>query len=984
MNTILAELGRNPKFIELLNKIENNESPVVISGLNDMGLIQIGTAINEFGKKPILILTYNEIQAKKIYEDILYFTDKVELFPKKEILTYDYVAESKDIPYKRIDVLNKIKTRKNLIVIASIETVMQKIPEKRALYKNEFKFKLGESYNLESIKKKLIQLGYTRCDLIEGRGQFSIRGGIIDIATGETTGIRVELWGDEVDSIRIFNISTQRSISNKETAVIYPAHEYILEQDIESICEKIKNNNRNVDDRIVEEDIEQIKSGSYISKIDKYFNSFYEKQETILDYLNENYCIFLDQISKIRQRIQNIKIDNENLKKALIEKERVVPEAITNYLDLEQVDEIIKKRQVAYIEKQDSNINIYGEKYRFNYRDVNYYKSEIEELIKDLKKAVSEKKKIYILLETKEKAKKVKKILEEKEITCKLEEKLNQTIIVKASQSIITISVGKLSSGFENYETSQLIIVADNLISGEKKRRRISTTAFKEGERVVFADLKVGDFVVHQKYGIGIYIGVNTIKADGTTKDYIKIKYQDDDILYVPTSNLDSIRKYVGGDVIKPKVNRLGSKEWENTKAKVKKNLREVAKDLIELYAKRERTQGYAFSKDTPWQEEFEEKFPYQETEDQLRCIEEVKKDMESARPMDRLLCGDVGYGKTEVAIRAAFKAAIDGKQVAYLAPTTVLAEQQYKEFKDRMKDYPIKIEILNRFKTKKYQEEVVKKLKLGEVDIVIGTHRILSKDVEFKNLGLLIIDEEHRFGVKAKEKIKTLKTNVDVLTMTATPIPRTMHMSIVGIRDMSVIYEPPHNRKPVQTYVLEYDKEVIKEAIIKELERDGQVFYLFNNVEQIARKADEISNLLPEANVVYAHGQMPGKQIEEIMQEFIDKKSNVLVCTTILESGIDIPNANTIIVENADRMGLAQLYQIRGRVGRSDKQAYSYITYKKDKLLSEVADKRLKAIKEFTEFGSGFKIAMRDLEIRGAGSLLRRNSIRTFRTSRI
>lgn len=983
MNTILAELGRNPKFIELLNKIENNESPVVISGLNDMGLIQIGTAINEFGKKPILILTYNEIQAKKIYEDILYFTDKVELFPKKEILTYDYVAESKDIPYKRIDVLNKIKTRKNLIVIASIETVMQKIPEKRALYKNEFKFKLGESYNLESIKKKLIQLGYTRCDLIEGRGQFSIRGGIIDIATGETTGIRVELWGDEVDSIRIFNISTQRSISNKETAVIYPAHEYILEQDIESICEKIKNNNRNVDDRIVEEDIEQIKSGSYISKIDKYFNSFYEKQETILDYLNENYCIFLDQISKIRQRIQNIKIDNENLKKALIEKERVVPEAITNYLDLEQVDEIIKKRQVAYIEKQDSNINIYGEKYRFNYRDVNYYKSEIEELIKDLKKAVSEKKKIYILLETKEKAKKVKKILEEKEITCKLEEKLNQTIIVKASQSIITISVGKLSSGFENYETSQLIIVADNLISGEKKRR-ISTTAFKEGERVVFADLKVGDFVVHQKYGIGIYIGVNTIKADGTTKDYIKIKYQDDDILYVPTSNLDSIRKYVGGDVIKPKVNRLGSKEWENTKAKVKKNLREVAKDLIELYAKREKTQGYAFSKDTPWQEEFEEKFPYQETEDQLRCIEEVKKDMESARPMDRLLCGDVGYGKTEVAIRAAFKAAIDGKQVAYLAPTTVLAEQQYKEFKDRMKDYPIKIEILNRFKTKKYQEEVVKKLKLGEVDIVIGTHRILSKDVEFKNLGLLIIDEEHRFGVKAKEKIKTLKTNVDVLTMTATPIPRTMHMSIVGIRDMSVIYEPPHNRKPVQTYVLEYDKEVIKEAIIKELERDGQVFYLFNNVEQIARKADEISNLLPEANVVYAHGQMPGKQIEEIMQEFIDKKSNVLVCTTILESGIDIPNANTIIVENADRMGLAQLYQIRGRVGRSDKQAYSYITYKKDKLLSEVADKRLKAIKEFTEFGSGFKIAMRDLEIRGAGSLLRRNSIRTFRTSRI
>ena len=494
----------------------------------------------------------------------------------------------------------------------------------------------------------------------------------------------------------------------------------------------------------------------------------------------------------------------------------------------------------------------------------------------------------------------------------------------------------------------------------------------------------MGDYVVHKRYGIGIYIGVNTIKADGTIKDYIKIKYKNDDILYIPTSDLDSIRKYVGGDKIQPKINRLGSKEWETTKAKVKKNLREIAKELIELYAKREKAQGYSFSKDTPWQAEFEGKFPYQETDDQLRCIEEVKKDMESSKPMDRLLCGDVGYGKTEVAIRAAFKAAMDGKQVVYLAPTTVLAEQQYQEFKERMQDYPIKIDILNRFKSKKYQDEVVKKIKLGEVDIVVGTHRVLSKDVEFKDLGLLIIDEEHRFGVKDKEKIKQLKTNVDVLTMTATPIPRTMHMSIVGIRDMSVIYEPPQDRRPVQTYVLEYDKEVVKEAITKELEREGQVFYLFNNVEGIEAKAKQISDLVPEANVTYAHGQMTGKRIEEIMQEFVEGKSNVLVCTTILESGIDIPNANTIIVENADRMGLAQLYQIRGRVGRSNKQAYAYITYKKDKLLSEVADKRLKAIKEFTEFGSGFKIAMRDLEIRGAGSLLRRNTIGSLRTSRI
>ena len=581
-------------------------------------------------------------------------------------------------------------------------------------------------------------------------------------------------------------------------------------------------------------------------------------------------------------------------------------------------------------------------------------------------------KSIYILIETKEKAKKLKTLLEDKEIPCKIEEKLNQTIIVKSRENVVTISVGTLSSGFKNYDINQIVIVADELISGERKRRRITNTAFKEGEKVVFADLKQGDYVVHKRYGIGIYIGVNTLEADGIVKDYIKIKYADDAILYVPTSDLDSVRKYVGGDRIKPKINKLGTRDWEKAKAKVKNNLREVAEELIELYAKRENAVGFAFSKDTPWQKEFEDKFPYQETDDQLRCIEEVKSDMEKPRPMDRLLCGDVGYGKTEVAMRAAFKAVMDGKQVAYLAPTTVLAEQQYQEFKKRMKDFPVRVEILNRFKTRKYQMEVIRKLKLGEVDILIGTHRILGNDVLFKDLGLLIIDEEHRFGVKAKEKIKQMKMSIDVLTMTATPIPRTMHMSIVGIRDMSVIYEPPYNRKPVQTYVLEYDKEVVREAIIRELERGGQVFYIFNRVENIERKANEISELVPEADVVFAHGQMTGSRIEDIMQEFVEGKSNVLVCTTILESGIDIPNANTIIVENADRMGLAQLYQIRGRVGRAERQAYAYITYKRDKLLSEVADKRLKAIKEFTEFGSGFKIAMRDLEIRGAGSLLR------------
>ena len=971
MNTIIGELGKSNKFVDLSNQIENKKSPISISGLTDVGMVELLSAINQYNKKPILLITYNEIQAKQILEIIENFEkEKAVLFPKKEIVTYDFVAESKDLPYERIETLNKIKDKKNLIVVTTIEALMQKLPPKEILFKNILEFKVGDIYNLDELKKTLVNLGYSRCEFIEGRGQFSVRGGIVDISINETLGVRIEFWGDEVDSIRNFNITSQRSINTLDKIKIYPAHEFVLDNSIEEICKKItKKLTEEKQEEILEQDIEQIKAGNYISKIDKYFNEFYDKQSTLLEYLNDNYLIILDEISKIEARQRNILQDNSNLIKNLIEKEKIVPEALENItsIDLNQLE---NEKSVIYFEKQDIVTNRQAEKYTFKYRQINYYKSEIENLFEDIKRWNKEQKSIYVMVSTKEKAKKLKEILEKEEIACTIDEKLDKTIIVKSTEKIVTITIGKLPNGFENFEINQVVVSADELIEG-KKKKTFANKAYKEGEKVVFADLKIGDYVVHKNYGIGIFVGVNTITADGTTKDYIKLKYKNDAILYVPTSQLDSIRKYVGGDAINPPINSLGSKDWIKTKEKVKKNLRAVAKELIELYAKREKAKGYAFSKDTLWQSQFENSFPYQETDDQLRCIEEVKKDMENQRPMDRLLCGDVGYGKTEVAIRAAFKAVMDHKQVAYLVPTTVLAQQQYEEFRDRMAEFPIKVDILNRFKSKKYQDEVVKKLKLGGVDIVIGTHRMLSKDVEFKDIGLLIIDEEHRFGVKAKEKIKEYKSNIDVLTMTATPIPRTMHMSIVGIRDMSVIYEPPHNRKPVQTYVLEYDQEVIKEAITKELERDGQVFYIYNRVDTIQKKADEISRLVPEAKVSYAHGRMSGNQIEEIMQDFIDKKSNVLVCTTILESGIDIANANTIIVENADRMGLAALYQIRGRVGRSDRQAYAYITYRKDKMLSEEADKRLKAIKEFTEFGSGFKIAMRDLEIRGAGSLL-------------
>ena len=974
MNTIIGELGKSEKFKDLVKQIEEKTSPIEISGLTDVAEVSAIAGLNQFTKKPIFIITYNEIQAKKIVDNLKYFVDndKVCFFPKKEILTYDYIAESKYLPYERIDVLNKIYDNKNIIVVTTIEAIKQKLISKKELYKNKLKFKVGQMCNLDDIKQKLVNLGYVRYDLIDARGEFSIRGGIVDISLSDIVGVRIELWGDEIDSIRYFNIVSQRSTNEIKNIEINPAHEFVLEKSIDEVCLKIGENiYDNKRQEILENDLEEIKNGNYISKVDKYFNSFYENQETILDFLNDKYLIFIDELNKIESRDMTINEENERLAKALIEKEKIVPQSIQNTVNLEDIKNQLEKKQVIYIEKLNTTTKTNMTKYNLKYRQLNYYKSGIDLFISDIKNFHKDKKKIYIVVDMKEKTKKIEKLLQENDIECRIEENLNQAIITKNNQNNVVITVGKLSDGFESYDLNQIVIVANDLVDAERKRKKHKSEEFKQGEKVVFADLKIGDYVVHKNHGIGIYIGVNTITADGTTRDYIKLKYAGDDILYIPTNALDNIRKYVGAEGAELKLNKLGTKDWEKTKNRVKNNLRAVAKELIELYARREKSRGYAFSKDTEWQKEFEGKFPYNETDDQLRCIDEVKQDMENEKPMDRLLCGDVGYGKTEVAIRAAFKAVMDRKQVAYLVPTTVLAKQQYETFKERMKDYPISVELLNRFRTTKDKNRIIKDLKLGDVDIVVGTHKLLGKDITFRDLGLLIIDEEHRFGVRAKEKIKEYKANIDVLTMTATPIPRTLHMSVVGVRDMSVIYEPPQNRKPVQTYVLEYDKEVVKEAIIKELERNGQVFYIYNKVEDIMLKADEISRLVPEANVSFAHGRMTGREIEDIMEDFVEGKTNVLVCTTILESGIDIPNANTIIVENADRMGLAQLYQIRGRVGRSERQGYAYITYKKDKVLSEEADKRLKAIKEFTEFGSGFKIAMRDLEIRGAGSLV-------------
>ncbi len=968
MNEIANILTQNEKFKDIVKEIKLNTTPISILGLVDVAKIQFASALLEQTNKKICIITYNEIQAKNLLKNLNYFNKKVVYFPKKEIVTYDYDVESKDLIYERMDALNKIYTNEAQIIVTTIEACMQEMIAKKDLFSNIISFEFDKNYNFEEIKQKLVNLGYERVDLIEGKGQFSIRGDILDIALTENKGVRIEFWGDEIDSIRYFNISSQRSIEEIRKINIYPAHEYVLNNSIDEVCKKIEETKEDFPylEEALNNDIEQIKSGNYISKIDKYIKCFYNQRNTILDYLLKDTITFVDEIGKVKARVNNILLDNKSLITVLLEKKKFVPQIIENLKDFEHIDIDLKNRQIVYLENQDLPLNR-PNSFSFTYKELNFYKANTEALIEKIETGLNDNKKIIVLAGNEESCNKLCNLLLEKNIPYKFEKKLENDISNKG----VLVTTGILSSGFECFDTGLIVITGEELFYSEKKKRKKAVSAFKQGEKVVFADLKPGDYVVHKTHGIGQFIGVNTIKTLDITKDYIKIKYKGEDYLYVPTNDLDNIRKYIGGGEAEPRLNKLGSKEWEKTKAKVKNNLREVAQNLIELYAKRKKAKGFAFTKDTPWQTQFENDFPYTETDDQLRCISEVKKDMEKPLPMDRLLCGDVGYGKTEVAMRAAFKAVMDQKQVAYLVPTTVLANQQYEAFKERMQEFPIRIELLNRFRTLKEQKEVIRKLKLGEIDIVIGTHRILSKDIEFKDLGLLIIDEEHRFGVKDKEKIKELKETIDVLTMTATPIPRTLHMSIVGIRDMSVIYEPPQNRKPVQTYVLEYDKEVIREAITKELERDGQVFYLFNNVEGIIRKADEVQDLVPEAKVGFAHGKMTGKELEDIMQEFVEGKINVLVCTTILESGIDIPNANTIIVENADRLGLAQLYQIRGRVGRSNSQAYAYITYKKEKMLSEIADKRLKAIKEFTEFGSGFKIAMRDLEIRGAGSLL-------------
>ncbi|MDI6600393.1 MAG: transcription-repair coupling factor [Thermoanaerobacteraceae bacterium] len=968
-------------YEKLKDAVDSGQKPIAVSGLTPAQAVPLIAALYKEFKRQVLIVTENENEMRKIYEDLLfYLKDKTAyLFPKKDFIFYSVEASSLDITAKRLNTLSPVIEGQDVVVCASMESLMQRMIPPEVYAEACFSISVGDSIDMNELIDRLIYLGYERESLVEGRGQFSVRGDIVDLYPMDTKqAVRIEFFDIEVDSIRYFDPLSQRSTDEIREFHITPARELMagpddfkraykeISYDLSTQMGRIKL--PNVQDRLrekVEERLINFNLNTYFEGIEQYMPYFYSKTYTLIDYLNEDALVVFIEPSRLSEKAElELKSFNEAVTDFLARGE-ALPGQARLMANFNEILSSAEKRTliISSVFPRNSLISPRAAA-DFVVKGMHPFHSK-PELIKDELKSWRNKAYTVVLLtSTVERGQSLVKSLNEFGIFAYFTEDIDN---IKVND--INILPGSVTEGFEIPE-SGFALVSDSELFGVARQKTLSSRK-SEMKKLELADLEPGDYVVHENHGIGKFLGIVTMKVDGVTRDYLNLEYAGSDKLYIPVDQMDLVQKYVGEEGKSPKVNKLGGSEWQKTRAKVRQGIEEMAKELVELYAVRQTIEGHAFSADTPWQKEFEERFPYEETPDQLRSIEEVKADMEKTRPMDRLLCGDVGYGKTEVAIRAAFKAVMDGKQVAYLCPTTILAEQHYNNFTERFKDFPVTIDMLSRFRTPQQQKETLKKLKTGEVDIVIGTHRLLQKDIKFKDLGLLIIDEEQRFGVKHKELLKKMSKNVDVLTLSATPIPRTMHMSLIGLRDMSVIETPPEERYPVQTYVLEYNDEVVRDAILKEIGRGGQVYFLYNRVYDIAKMAARLQTLVPESRICVAHGKMSERELEKVMKAFYDRQYDVLVCTTIIETGLDIPNVNTIIVKDADRMGLAQLYQLRGRVGRSNRLAYAYFTYEKDKVLSEEAEKRLKAIKEFTEFGSGFKLAMRDLEIRGAGNLL-------------
>lgn len=980
----LAELAEYEEMVQCLQK---GQGPLQVGGCLDSQKVHLMDALAA-DREWRLVVTYSDSRAREIYEDFQYFQDSVSLYPARDLLFFSADIHGNLLTKQRMEVFRRLLEDTRGTVVTTLGGLMDHLLPLSQLAGYVKCVRLGDILDMDEWKDYLTAMGYERCGQVEAQGQFCIRGGILDVfPLTEEVPVRVELWGDEVDSIRSFDLESQRSIETLQELRVYPATEMLLpsdrlEEGIQRIEEEAKKQEQKFRNAARPEEahrikinvqtlLEEVRQGSVSGKMESYLTYFFPETVSFFSYFADKNCVvYLDEPQRIKEQGEALEMEFRESMAQRLEKGYVLAGQTKLLYGTQEVFAKLQGSHTVYLTGLGQKLSglAVAKTCNITVRNLNSYQNSFELLIGDLKRWKKEGSRVVLLSASATRASRLAKDLREQyDLRAYCPEDASKP--VKAGEILVTY--GNLHRGFEYPMLRFVVITEGDMFGTEKKKHRKKKSSY-QGKRIQsFSDLAVGDYVVHEAHGLGIYRGIEKIERDKVIKDYIKIEYGDGGNLYFPAARLDVIQKYAGADAKKPKLNKLGGNDWNKTKSKVKAAVKDIAKDLVELYAERQKEAGYQYGDDTIWQKEFEELFPYDETEDQMQAIADTKADMESRKIMDRLVCGDVGYGKTEIALRAAFKAVQESKQVVYLVPTTILAQQHYNTFVQRMKDFPVRIELLCRFRTPAQIKKALEGLRKGQVDIIIGTHRVLSKDVEFKDLGLLIVDEEQRFGVTHKEKIKQLKKHVDVLTLTATPIPRTLHMSLVGIRDMSVLEEAPVDRVPIQTYVMEYNDELIREAIQRELSRNGQVYYVYNRVNNIEDVALRIAKLVPDATVVFAHGQMREHQLERIMLDFINGEIDVLISTTIIETGLDIPNANTIIIHDADQLGLAQLYQLRGRVGRSSRTSYAFLMYRRDKVLREVAEKRLQAIREFTELGSGIKIAMRDLEIRGAGNVL-------------
>ena len=985
METLFAPLGELEEYDQLIRGIKQGEFPVQLIGCMDTQESHMiyGTGRD---KRIRLVITHNEVRAKELVEDLKLYDHDVMYYPAKDFIFYSADVHGQAIVKERLKVIKRLLEKEPLTVVTTLDGGMDYCLPFERYQENRIHVAEEEILDLEEFKKNLVAIGYENTGQVQKEGEFSVRGGIIDVfPLTEECPYRIELWGDEVDGIRRIDVESQRSVETVSEIEIYPATEIFLEEErilegMHRMEEEMQTCVRRFEEEGKKEEASRLRQSvanfreTYevyhgLVNLESYVSYFTKNVSSFFDYFKEeDVCVYLDEPARCIEKGEAVEYEFRESMVSRLEKGYILPGQMEVLFSLPVLLKKLSELPLLLMTALDMKVKEFNvrHKYNFQIQAAPSYNNNFSLLAKDILRLKKNGYRVLVLSASGTRAERLCQDLQDYEIPAFYSRDLSHELL----PGEVMISKGTLRKGFEYPNLRFVVMTEGDIFGGVKKKRKKRVKRYEGAAIHSFNDLKIGDYVVHENHGLGIYEGIEKIEVDHITKDYLKVAYAGGSNLYIPATSLEVLQKYAGSDAAKvPKLNKLNSPEWKKTKTRVKGAVKEIAQELVDLYAKRQAKQGHAFEKDTVWQREFEEVFPYEETEDQLHAIEDTKKDMESIKAMDRLICGDVGYGKTEIAIRAAFKAVMDGKQVAVLVPTTILAGQHYNTFVQRMRDYSVEVGMLSRLRTPKENRETVEKLRKGAIDIVIGTHRLLAKDVVYKDLGLLIVDEEQRFGVTHKEKLKQLKNDIDVLTLTATPIPRTLHMSLVGIRDMSVLEEPPVDRMPIQTFVMEKNDEIVREAILRE--RGGQVYYVYNRVANMDIIAGEVQKLVPEAVVAYAHGQMNERELERTMFAFVNGEIDVLVSTTIVETGLDIPNVNTIIIDEADKLGLSQLYQLRGRVGRSNRTAYAFLMYKRDKMLKEVAEKRLAAIKEFTELGSGFKISMRDLEIRGAGNLL-------------